>query len=261
MRRTSQSRRLSLIALALLSSACTANRSPSKIETALANMAKDVVIPIEAETLKNPFPQSEQVTRQGQQMYLQSCALCHGADGHGRTEIGRGMYPPAMDLTSPHVQHWNDAELFWIIRNGVRMTGMPSWKSISDTDSWKLVRFIRDLPELDARAATQAAETERQAKAKQSSEDLIEYGRTLYRQEGCFMCHQLNGEGGKVGPDLTLEGARGRTEGWLIGHFKDPTAYTPGSIMPAFKNLTDEQLKTLTAFLQSRKGQKDHELK
>src|SRR5213080_1366410 len=170
MRRTSQSRRLSLIALALLSSACTANRSPSKIETALANMAKDVVIPIEAETLKNPFPQSEQVTRQGQQMYLQSCALCHGADGHGRTEIGRGMYPPAMDLTSPHVQHWNDAELFWIIRNGVRMTGMPSWKSISDTDSWKLVRFIRDLPELDARAATQAAETERQAKAKQSSE-------------------------------------------------------------------------------------------
>ena len=263
MRETSQSRKLlSIIAQALLLSACTANRSPSKIETALANMAKDVVIPIEAETLKNPFPQSEQVIRQGQQIYLQSCALCHGTDGHGRTEVGRGMYPPAMDLTSPHVQHWNDAELFWIIRNGVRMTGMPSWKSIlSDTDSWKLVRFIHDLPELDARAATQAAETQRQAKAERSRDDLIQYGRILYRQEGCFMCHQLNGEGGKVGPDLTLEGARGRTEAWLIGHFMDPTAYTPGSIMPAFKNLTDEQLKALTAFLESRKGQQDHEQK
>lgn len=67
------------------------------------------------------------------------------------------------------------------------------------------------------------------------------------------MCHQLEGEGGKVGPDLTLEGSRGRTDEWLIGHFKDPPAYTPGSIMPAFKNLTDEQLQALAEFLQSQK--------
>src|SRR5256885_5989262 len=208
MRETSQSRKLlSIIAQALLLSACTANRSPSKIETALANMAKDVVIPIEAETLKNPFPQSEQVRRQGQQIYLQSCALCHGTDGHGRTEVGRGMYPPAMDLTSPHVQHWNDAELFWIIRNGVRMTGMPSWKSIlSDTDSWKLVRFIHDLPELYARAATQAAATQRRAKAERSRDDLIQYGRILYREGGCFLWHQLKCRGGEGGAAFDVGG-------------------------------------------------------
>jgi cbb3-type cytochrome oxidase cytochrome c subunit len=84
--------------------------------------------------------------------------------------------------------------------------------------------------------------------------ELIKYGKTLYRQEGCFMCHKLEGEGGKVGPDLTLEGTRGRTDEWLFGHFKDPPAYTPGSIMPPFKNLTDEQLQALAEFLQSRKG-------
>ena len=57
------------------------------------------------------------------------------------------MAPPAMDLSSVHVQHWNDAELFWIIQNGVRLTGMPSWKSsISDNDTWKLARFIHNLP-------------------------------------------------------------------------------------------------------------------
>ncbi len=86
-------------------------------------MAKDVAIPVEAERLKNPLPKDGQVIAEGQKLYVQSCALCHGTDGHGRTELGRGMYPPAMDLTSPHVQHWTGAELFWIIQNGVRLTG------------------------------------------------------------------------------------------------------------------------------------------
>ena len=68
------------------------------------------------------------------------------------------------------------------------------------------------------------------------------------------MCHQLAGEGGRVGPDLSVEETRGRSSDWLIGHFKDPPAYTPGSIMPPLKNLTAEQLQALTAFLQSQNG-------
>ena len=228
---------------------CTAHSKPSGVETRLANMAKDVVIPIEARSLKNPLPANDDVVREGQQIFLQSCALCHGTDGHGRTDLGRNMYPPAMDMTSPHVQHWSDAELFWIIHNGVRLTGMPSWNgSISESDTWKLAAFIHDLPRLNAAGPGQ------EAQPAQAEVDLIKYGKTLYRQEGCFMCHQLNGEGGKVGPDLTVEGTRGRTTAWLVGHFKDPPAYTKGSIMPAFQNLTDEQLRALTAFLQNQKG-------
>lgn len=243
-----------LTSLAFLSPACTANQKPSRIETALANMAKDVVIPVEAKNVKNPLAPSDEVAKQGQQVYLQSCALCHGTDGHGRTTLGRAMYPPAMDLTSPHVQHWSDAELFWIIQNGVRLTGMPSWKSsISETDTWKLAHFMHEIPRLNAMAAPPST-GKTAANAGNSQEDLVKYGKTLYRQEGCFMCHQLNGEGGTVGPDLTVEGTRARTDEWLVGHFKDPPAYTPGSIMPAFKNLTDEQLKALTAFLQTRQG-------
>jgi len=56
-----------------------------------------------------------------------------------------------------------------------------------------------------------------------------------------------------VGPDLTVQGTRNRSVDWLIGHFKNPTAYVPGSIMPSFKNLTDEQLSALTVFLESQK--------
>ena len=241
--------------LASLLLGCTAHKQPSRVETTLANVAKDVVIPIEAEHKQNPLPESDEVLNQGREAFLQSCAICHGADGRGESYIGRNMYPPAMDMNSPHVQHWSDAEMFWIIQNGVRLTGMPSWESsISATDTWKLVRFIHSLPRLNAAPPAPVARVETEVAAQQADAGVIKYGKTLYRQEGCFTCHRLNGEGGGVGPDLTTEGSRGRTTEWLIGHFKDPPSYVHGSVMPPFKNLTDQQLKALTEFLQSQKG-------
>lgn len=243
---------LCIATFALLIAACTAHDKPSTVEMALANAAKDIAIPIQAENLKNPIPDNQPTLSQGQQIYLQSCAVCHGSDGHGQTTLGQGMYPPAMDLTSPHVQHWDDAEMFWIIQNGVRMTGMASWKgALSSDDTWRLVLFIRHLPEVASAEPQTAGNVEAPAKTQ---EQLIAVGKTLYRQEGCFICHRLDGEGTKVGPDLTVEGTRGRSAAWLIGHFKDPKAYVPGSIMPPFKNLTDEQLSALTAFLLNQRG-------
>ena len=242
-------------ALGSLMLGCTAHQQPSRIETTLANMAKDVVIPMEAEDKKDPLPDSQDVLNQGRELFVQSCAICHGADGRGGPYIGRNMYPPAMDMNSPHVQHWSDADLFWIIQNGVRLTGMPSWESsISETDTWKLVRFIHGLPRLNAAPpATPATLEALQANLKPDAES-VKYGKILYRQEGCFTCHSLNGEGGSVGPDLTTEGSRSRTTEWLVGHFKDPPAYVHGSVMPPFKNLTDEQLRALTGFLQNQKS-------
>jgi len=79
----------------------------------------------------------------------------------------------------------------------------------------------------------------------------------LYAQaaqgEGCFRCHSLHGRGGKVGPDLAMEGTRGRSNNWLIGHFKDPQAYSPNSVMPAVGGLTRRQLEQLATFLKFQK--------
>jgi len=245
---------------ALFFSSCTADKKPSGAEKVLANVAKDIVIPFEAENVRNPIPVNSDTLATGRQIYMQSCALCHGDNGHGQTTLGRAMYPPAMDLTSPHVQHWDDGEMYWIIQNGARMTGMPSWKgTISSENTWKLVHYIRQLSNSDAIVAA----TSEVKPAKKSREQLIAYGRTLFRQEGCFMCHQLDGDGGNVGPDLTIEGTRGRSADWLVGHFKNPGAFVPGSIMPSFKNLTDEQLQALTVFLMNQCGnaraEKSHE--
>ncbi|MFC5863195.1 c-type cytochrome [Acidicapsa dinghuensis] len=149
--------------LGVLLQGCTADKHPSPEETTLANAAKDVAIPLEAGKKKNPLPETDEVVSQGQEVFLGSCAQCHGADGRGDTSVGRNMTPPAMDLSSSHVQHWSDAEVFWIIQNGVRLTGMPAWKSsISENDTWKLARFIHKLPGLNAVSASTAVTSQTQ---------------------------------------------------------------------------------------------------
>jgi mono/diheme cytochrome c family protein len=149
--------------LCALLQGCTGDKHPSQEETTLANAAKDVTIPLEAGNKKNPLPETDEVASQGQEVFLGSCAQCHGADARGDTIVGRNMAPPAMDLTSSHVQHWSDAELFWIIQNGVRLTGMPAWHpSISENDTWKLARFIHHLPRLGAASASAATPTQAQ---------------------------------------------------------------------------------------------------
>jgi mono/diheme cytochrome c family protein len=79
------------------------------------------------------------------------CASCHGNDGKGDTAMGRGLYPRAPDMTLAATQDLSDGELFWIIENGIKLTGMPAWGSASEeesNESWGLVRFIRQLPEI-----------------------------------------------------------------------------------------------------------------
>lgn len=146
--------------LGALLQGCSADKHPSQEETNLANAAKDVAIPLEAGKMKNPVPETDEVVSQGQEVFLGSCAQCHGADARGDTTVGRNMAPPAMDLSSSHVQHWSDAELFWIIQNGVHLTGMPAWKSsISENDIWKLARFIHKLPRVDAGSTAAPSQT------------------------------------------------------------------------------------------------------
>jgi mono/diheme cytochrome c family protein len=234
-----------LLAGAFVLAGCSAAKKRSTWEARLANMMKDIAIPIQAERVKDPLPASPEVIQRGSNDYQMDCALCHGPDGRAETTLGRAMYPPAMDLNSPHVQHWSDGDLFWIIQNGIRLTGMPAWKGIlTDDDIWQIVRFIQSLPQQNAQA--QAA-SEKAA----SAAELIAIGHKLYRQEGCFMCHRLDGDGGNVGPDLSCEATRHRSHDWLIGHFRDPAKYSPGTVMVPFKNLTQGQLDALVALLDS----------
>ncbi|HJT70802.1 MAG TPA: c-type cytochrome [Terriglobales bacterium] len=129
-----------------------AREKPSAVETTMAHFARDVAIPSSAKSQSNPVPDTPEVLAQARAHWADHCAVCHANDGSGGTEMGRGMYPPPPDMRQKDTQQKSDGALFYIIENGIRLSGMPAWggPGIDPQDSWKLVRFIRHLPQLTA---------------------------------------------------------------------------------------------------------------
>jgi mono/diheme cytochrome c family protein len=129
-----------------------ARPEPSAAEAWIARRIRSLAIPSSAKATPNPVPSSGESVAKGRAHFADHCAMCHGNDGRGETEIGRSLYPRAPDMTAPTTQRLSDGELFWIIENGIRLTGMPAWGRPgrpSDTEaSWELVLFIRHLPQL-----------------------------------------------------------------------------------------------------------------
>lgn len=84
--------------------------------------------------------------------FEEMCVQCHGAPGREPAALGKGLNPPAPDLAESATE-MSAAELFWITKHGVRMTGMPAWGETHQDDAlWPVVAFIAALPELDAAA-------------------------------------------------------------------------------------------------------------
>jgi mono/diheme cytochrome c family protein len=126
-----------------------ASADPSRLERSVAARLVRLAIPADADRQQNPLDGQGDVWRQAREHYLDHCAVCHGRDAKGRTQMGANMYPKVPDLTSAEVQRRSDGALFYIIQNGVRWTGMPAWRNEhSPEDTWKLVAFIRKAPTL-----------------------------------------------------------------------------------------------------------------
>jgi len=76
------------------------------------------------------------------------CVICHGAPGKEQSEISKGLHPSPPDLAEAP-RRWNSAQLFWIVKNGIKMTGMPAFgPTHSDNQLWDLVAFVQKLPSL-----------------------------------------------------------------------------------------------------------------
>jgi mono/diheme cytochrome c family protein len=81
----------------------------------------------------------------GVEHFAAHCAVCHGGPGVPKGHIGKGLYPVPPDLAQAS-KHLSDAEMFWVIKNGLKMTGMPSWADHSDEEIWATVAFLKKLP-------------------------------------------------------------------------------------------------------------------
>jgi mono/diheme cytochrome c family protein len=127
-----------------------ARQSPTSIESMLARRARHMAISKAERGATNPVAQTPEVLIESRRHFADHCATCHGNDGSGDTEIGRMLYPRAPDMRQRETQSLSDGEIYFIIHNGIRMSGMPAWGPDSgpDNDSWALVHFIRHLPNL-----------------------------------------------------------------------------------------------------------------
>jgi len=129
-----------------------ARDEPTAIEAFVARRVRLLAIPREAREKRNPIVSlSAELLADARAHFADHCAMCHANDGSGNTPIGRNLYPKAPDMRKAATQSLSDGEIFYIIHNGIRLTGMPAWGEAdpdADEDSWKLVHFIRHLPQL-----------------------------------------------------------------------------------------------------------------
>lgn len=128
-----------------------AKERPTAVEEFVARRVRRLAIPANHAHRSNPVTRSPDAVRAGMEHFADHCAVCHANDGSGETEIGQGLYPKAPDMRLPNTQSLSDGELFYIIENGIRFTGMPAWSTDApegEQASWRLVHFIRHLPRI-----------------------------------------------------------------------------------------------------------------
>src|SRR5690606_19812686 len=155
--------------------------------------------------IEPPPLDDDALARRGAGHFAASCAPCHGAPGLQRSPVTSGMTPEPPPLVEK-VPEWRAQELFWIVRHGVKFTGMPAWPSLQREDEiWAMVAFLRRLPEMDERTYDDLAYGEVTAKPGDTegiaAQDEQATAATA-REAGCVRCHGEDGAGTAAFPRL-----------------------------------------------------------
>lgn len=138
-------------AVVLIRRGFSARDQPSLVEFVVARSVRRLAVPARMRNMTNPIPLTREVLSDARAHFADHCAACHANDGSGNTTIGQNLYPKAPDMRKADTQQLTDGELYMIIQDGIRLTGMPAWGKEgdeNDQDSWKLVHLIRHLKDL-----------------------------------------------------------------------------------------------------------------
>lgn len=127
-----------------------ADVKPSLIERTFAPWGRNRSVAKRAPNEKNPFAGNPAAVVTGLDHYRENCVMCHGAPDVAGAELSKGINPRAPSL-GKEASDTSDGELFWVIKHGIRMTFMPAFgPTHTDEEIWKIVAFIRHLPDLTA---------------------------------------------------------------------------------------------------------------
>jgi len=154
-----------------------AKDEPTAIEAILARGLRRLATPSGLRTAQNPIPLTPEALASARAHFADHCASCHGNDGRGQTSIGRNLYPKSPDMTLPATQGLSDGEIFGIIENGIRLTGMPAWGNgtpESTKASWELVHLIRHFPRITPEELSEMAALNPKSRAEFEQEQAID---------------------------------------------------------------------------------------
>lgn len=228
----------------------------------------------------------EQMVLRGAACFHDKCVQCHGAPGVSQGDIGKSMQPlPGPLVDAP--QNWRAAELYWITKHGIRLSGMPAWEfRLTDAQLWDVVAFMQRLPDLTPQAYAEATAWREKATtvnpaapaalragrgdavpacgrslddAPQRMPDAVRGKQALY-QYACSACHTIPGVTGSfpyVGPPLTGMGGRALIAGRLANTpenmmlwLRHPQQVDPLTAMPDL-GVTPEHAADMAAYLSS----------
>ena len=134
------------VAVLLVGPFILAKKNDLPLERVYGDFAVSMASRIGGGNAQNPTANDRRALGAGRDAYTGSCSVCHGASGDGRGVFGTSSYPNATDLRSHDAAEKSDAQLFWIIKNGLNFTGMPGFADqYSDQDIWSMVSYIRAL--------------------------------------------------------------------------------------------------------------------
>lgn len=120
---------------------------PGKAEIYLAKKLKHFLVYRGSRQVTQPAASNLGASvAEGDKLYGVECASCHGIEGTQPSDAGRWMYPRAANLGSEEIREYSDVELFWIVKNGIRLSGMPAFGRVeSEKNIWSLVQYVRSL--------------------------------------------------------------------------------------------------------------------
>jgi mono/diheme cytochrome c family protein len=119
-----------------------ADVAPSRLEAKLLGSALHASVGRNAPSGPNPLPASDDNIMAGAKVYREMCSRCHGGSRQADNTYGRSFYPPA-PLLSLTGTSYTDAELFWIVKHGIRNTAMPAWGNLlGDQEIWQVVTLL-----------------------------------------------------------------------------------------------------------------------
>lgn len=235
------------------------------LETAMRQSVK-----LRARDVAEPPLADETMALRGAACFRDKCVQCHGAPGVAQGDVGKSMQPlPGPLVDAP--RHWRARELYWVTRNGIKMSGMPAWEyRLADAELWDVVAFMQRLPQLNA---ADYAEWMRRAPAAPAcgrgpatpaaavAVDALR-GRQALHQYACTSCHivpGLTGSSPHVGPPLQGMGSRELIAGTLANTpenmarwILETQAVKPGTAMPQL-GVAPQDARDMAAYLATLK--------